>query len=891
MHPSSIPLMLLGYSIMAAVGCDPIGDSRALSELPPQQEAAFEWFDSLGYPSFRDLQPIRIECSWVEVIDAQPEQKSYLFAFLISEDKPKFSVIGLDLNNEDYDPEAGRFSSRVSFEKVELNQAATEYLRSAQEAFEKTLAKNSSRFLGELQFGPHLMLEQRLFVLSRACAAKGQIELSIQLYELGEQLWKHESEQRRDHPKKPRNYQEAMYDGIAHKEIWQAVVDFGDPTVSRPELLKRIDRIYEHFPQSEDAQVSLDMAKNLEKMITEDLEHKKNSKPFAEMTRKERIADLIFRLRDQNGQQWSQPGSCDVFADGNETNPATQLVEMGFDAIPSLIDNIANDRYSRSVEYHRNFYFSHRVLTVGECTRAVIERIASRSFGESRTESETRDFKRNALAWWDEVKEKGEERVLIEAVEKADRNSPAQADLLAKRYPQSALGAIVRATGNTDQDWVRRSFIVIAGTLEGDTPVLFLREQMKGASLLSWRVAAAKALLPRERNESLQAMLGEWNSLSKESTDRSGLSDLIELLASSDSPEIIQALSAKLSLHSIDTKIDLIRTFVPAIDPTTSEQSTTSGEDKPNQRASVEADRNIEELLVLALEDTEQRMGMSGGTRKRSYRNPRVCDMAAHALWSRWPKKYEFDISLPKSVRDRKLLDLKNVSRKEKGLPPLELQKLSVPPPMSVEELRPLWTKLMDTDGATTPDVIVKELESHGLAILPASRTLLGELNEQHPGRKAGEELVGRVSMIIRKVNLLKEHFDEEEELISRLKSLEGNSLTAERFVKTIIDLLSNLPPNIDSFKFSVGRDSDNSGAVVILETTEDGFSGITTSWHYSEFIESGRECILNPSGNGAHSYLVKPGSHTDLVEKYHEAVMKFEMPMEVAVKFSRAKH
>ncbi len=404
----------------------------------------------------------------------------------------------------------------------------------------------------------------------------------------------------------------------------------------------------------------------------------------------------------------------------NESNPAAQLVEIGFDAIPHLIDNLANDRYSRSVGFHRDFYFSHRVLTVGECAQAILEKIASRSFRDSRIDTETQSFERNALAWWDEVKEKGEERVLIEAVEKADRNSPAQADRLAKRYPQSALAAMIRATEITDDIWILERLIPILGTLEEESAVLFLRNQMREARYLCVRVAAAEALFAKDRNESLKALLSEWNSLSKESPDRHGLTDLIELLAKSDSPEIIQSLSAHLSLHSIETKIYLIQQFVSNIDPTTIEPSPLIDGEHPNTKAPLAVEKEIERLLVLALEDTEQRMGMSGGWRNRSYHDPRVCDMAAHALWSRWPARYDFDISVPKFARDRQLLQLKNAIRKEQGLTLLENQELPSVPHMSVDELRPLWTRLINTDGPTMRDAITKELESHGLAVLPA---------------------------------------------------------------------------------------------------------------------------------------------------------------------------
>ena len=52
---------------------------------------------------------------------------------------------------------------------------------------------------------------------------------------------------------------------------------------------------------------------------------------------------------------------------------AQQLCEIGYDAIPSLIDHIDDDTLTRSVDYGRYHVFSHRVLTVGECCRQIID--------------------------------------------------------------------------------------------------------------------------------------------------------------------------------------------------------------------------------------------------------------------------------------------------------------------------------------------------------------------------------------------------------------------------------------------------------------------------------------------------------------------------------------
>jgi hypothetical protein len=106
------------------------------------------------------------------------------------------------------------------------------------------------------------------------------------------------------------------------------------------------------------------------------------------MTLEQRVAELIFQLRDQNGHQFSQPGSCDIFMDprdgglfgatneGKPGSPASQLVAIGKPALSQLIDSVDDDRFTRCVEFHRSFYFSHRVIRVGECCVAIMHRIS-----------------------------------------------------------------------------------------------------------------------------------------------------------------------------------------------------------------------------------------------------------------------------------------------------------------------------------------------------------------------------------------------------------------------------------------------------------------------------------------------------------------------------------
>src|SRR5207244_11567667 len=134
-------------------------------------------------------------------------------------------------------------------------------------------------------------------------------------------------------------------------------------------------------------------------------------------------------------------------SEGGEKSPAQQLVDIGYDAVPQLIAVLEDERFTRSVGYQRNFYFSHFVLRVGDCAEAVLERIAGRTFWEPRSSSaamlkdgQIKEVRKSVQDWWDAFKRNGEKQVLIDGVSSGDYNSPKQAKRLVNKYPESAKG-------------------------------------------------------------------------------------------------------------------------------------------------------------------------------------------------------------------------------------------------------------------------------------------------------------------------------------------------------------------------------------------------------------------------------------------------------------------
>jgi len=188
-------------------------------------------------------------------------------------------------------------------------------------------------------------------------------------------------------PPGKKGLQNALAEEMAYSFMWSTILDFRDPKIPRIELLQRFREIAKNYPQSSYAVRARESAEILTRMIQEDEVHaQKKIRPLEEMTVREQVAELIFQLRDQNATQHSQPGSCNIFHDPRDGgwlsqkvegkgSPATQLVKLGDVALEQLIDAVDDNSFTRCVGYHRNFYFSHHVIRVGDCCQTIIDRI------------------------------------------------------------------------------------------------------------------------------------------------------------------------------------------------------------------------------------------------------------------------------------------------------------------------------------------------------------------------------------------------------------------------------------------------------------------------------------------------------------------------------------
>jgi hypothetical protein len=634
-----VAALILPAVALPWLGSPPLDDSN--------RTVAFAWFDSLGLPDFGQLPFVQIT----------NRGRSYK-AFLLKDEGQRFTILTVALETRTYTKTGTEAmpDQRVGYKSLDLKKDMTVYV--------EHLRKLTERHRMFSQFGQRISEPAKLFLLARACAAQGHQELAQELWvEVKKAVWPHINDKI--------TLLDIVTEGMATAQMWQAVEAFGDVAVSRQELQPRLAAIAKRFPQSKHAAQARHLATLLLKMIAEDEAHARlPGKALKDMTKQEHIAELIFRLRDQHGVQWTQPGGCDIFYDDHNANdktlksPAGQLVDIGYDAVPALIEVLGDERLTRSVGFHRDYYFSHHVLRVGDCAIAVLARITGRSFwvpsstfGGMVKDGEVRAARKKAEAWWKEFQHKGEQRLLIEGTEAGDAGSAEQADRLIKGYPEVALQAIRKGTAQAKDASVRGPLVRLAGQLPGDATLAFLLEELRGP-VPAGRLAAARCLLDRGHTDAVPAMIEEWHKNGKDEPY-----GLVSFLLCCGKEEAVQALAKDLRGRPVDSRLAVLR----AID------SPGWDWDVDWKKLPVNVQQAIDAILVAELDDTEQRTGMSGAWHGKSFSNPRLCDISGLVLSLRWNLPDSFNLEGSLQTRDRQRIELMNLWRNKQRLPPLPL--------------------------------------------------------------------------------------------------------------------------------------------------------------------------------------------------------------------------
>ena len=672
---------------MVLASCLPSKSSAAAGSLTPASKADFEWFSTLGFPDVKDAPFVRVATGGWSQSGGDPPQGQYALAFLLSTNGSTFSTLDMDLFQRTFTESAAGTEEykRVGYEKIGLKERAGMLL----DYYEKPHEQNVEADLWR-RFGERVTERAQMFVLAWACWRQGMDDEAQRLYAVAQQIRKVTGQD-----DSSLSLRAKLEKDLGLSMMWKAVLDFGAPSISRKELLAEFQAIARNYPDSEYAARARDTAERLSKMIAEDEQHAKSPpKPLAELPMEQRIAELIFRLRDQNGQQWSQPGECDIFLVPNmDTNtPAHQLVNIGYPAVPQLIAALDNPAFTRSVGFHRNFYFSHTVLTVGDCAAAILSRIAGKSFYSRQSTSsylssdgDVAQARKDAQTWWAEFQQKGEKQTLIDATAAGD-DAP-QAQLLCQRYPEAAPAALMRGVSASKNSWSRAALLRMLAPFSGSDVEDFLLHELREGPSLQARAAAASVLNDRGNPEATKSMIQAWKDCGGKPLDsESGAGEVMQYLAHCDSPEAIEILGTNFFQRPVGERLQLVENV---------------GRIYGDKKCSDLTSNAVEEFLIAALQDVDE-TSMSGTMDGKSMNCPRICDMAGFALNKNWPARYDFDLAASLKIRDRQILQSRNIWRLANNLPELP------PPPATTTKLAPAEANKVTSvewpEGGVKPD-------------------------------------------------------------------------------------------------------------------------------------------------------------------------------------------
>jgi hypothetical protein len=817
-------------------------------ELTKDDREGFAWFDKLGYyPELSKAELVRVATgSWYLDSSAGKKKPTFEIGFLIEEKGDDFTIFLPRLERQSFKKRPAKGEDfECSFEKLDLAKEAAKIL--------EDLPKRDADRGPSDEIGYRYLSRTEVFVFARAAAAHGLDKTAHELCKAASKM------PARNGEKGHEDLVDALSEEIGYQEIWRVFIDFNRREVTRPQLLAALTKFLPNFPDDAHTKLARETAEILEKMIAEDAAHTKPAKPLADLPVKERVAELIFDLRDQFGYQWSDPGHCDFFMrrEEGEWAPADELVKIGYDAVPQLIEALEDTRFTRGVGHHRSFYFSHFVLRIGDCALAILERIAGQSFYSTRSTSgamvkdgDAKDVKKRVAAWWAEFGKKGEKQALIDG---ALAGNAEQAQRLAEKFPKDAPEVLAKAVRAASQGWVRANLIhVAANAIKGDEVLPLLREELKGPQFTS-RIAAASALERRGfAGEAVAAMVDEWDRFDGRTEvggfDSSG--GLIEFLSGSGDVHAIEALGKRWKERTVDVRLDVVRYLAGVGRPDEEASKKLTEETRVALRA------KAEEILIAALDDTDERTGMSSGwtSNGKGYSDPRVCDAAGDMLTAYWKEKYTYDPSAPLATRDRDRVRLKNVWRAEHGLPPLDVPGATVLAPASDEETTPLLAKLIDGNAAEQ-DEAARKLEALGTHALAAVEKRAGEL-------AAGESKARLIALAQKLASTVTEvaiapGSKLAPELGHALDELKGKPLEARRFIGIVTKFMATAKPGQGGLKLGAHRVGDGTGVRLTLELAAP--SGGAELWEESRNVSidghpiHGAFSSASPSDGEAH--------------------------------------
>ncbi len=681
MRPLTLLLCLAGCVLVCTANAGHTGDPLSKEQIGQ----LYAWFDQLGLPDVTNRKYVRV---WTGVIEQAADINGSIDltneGFLLDETQDTFRVLlpdwtVLSLAKFGTGPEQETFSG---YRDTSFEQAAKTLLSKLRNKKASSVSSNPERTFPTSRLGP----AAQVLSVARICNLRGMPGLAESLLQGEETQLRNEGAPTGEQSRLLTESQEEF--GPLLK--WQAFACFGVQGVSREQILARLRKAAEFRPNIHDSEVD-HAIDSLTRSVSDQSKHPAvSATELASMPPEQRARELIWRLQDartdlptnhdqfssvlNKATQWPLPETTTYWPD-NDAYKA--LSELGFQAIPSLIDALDDDRLTRTLATP-SYPGAPLPLTVAvyDLARLLINQIAgfpvtpnNLSPALAKDDEQRKTVRTEAEKWWKEVSTKGEKDFLIEHTASGQPTSEIYAGVLAERYPPESIPAIITGARTCQDSHVRSDLTrMLWGIRDPRCRDFFVEEAKSGPTSFN-RIQAAYGLRYLHDSAGTTAAIEEWHKLTvtgsktfqiplSDETPESGY-HVLEYLVTSAAPEAALSVSSVFSQIPVEWRQRALDPFNNAIGmPETPTGGTRLA---------------VEDLLSGALEDKTLLPDRARQTETGLLVCGRVCDLAAIQLSAAYGTKYSFDTTMPASIRDIQCATMRNQRLKELHEPLLQI--------------------------------------------------------------------------------------------------------------------------------------------------------------------------------------------------------------------------
>jgi len=475
------------------------------------------------------------------------------------------------------------------------------------------------------------------------------------------------------------NETQANRDRRGESFFQKTVEDLADPTVPRSELLRLFKLLEKTLPPGK-KQENIDDPfservfvtqgiKILERMVREDAEHAKRvTKPLDQLPVKERVAELIFQLRDQSLDKIVQSDA--LFAEEPKRgSPDSQLVAIGLLAAPQLIDALSDMRFTRAnLEMHNAIMLIGWNVRIRTVALGILNKISHRDLMpyKDRAIYSAKDIVDNENAQWQDaiantrkwlmqVEQKGETQTDLDTISLGGHDAPSVAESMIHASRVDPTEAIKRGVLAGTEAWEGGALIRLLGRLNPREAVGsgFIKAQMTKGKSLYVRLACAKLVGKADPDAELHALISEWKKcadLPEVVGNDYSIMDLTDELIVTGRAEAIDAM-ADPAYSRAPSRRQLV---LDCLERVRFGQAHNWEEIRtPTSPAAFKA--SVERFLVAELSDMGQYDGGWSAPGGSNPVNPRLRDVAADSLAAFRPDEYRFTITAPLAERNRQI--------------------------------------------------------------------------------------------------------------------------------------------------------------------------------------------------------------------------------------------